>query len=181
VTESTGKGRPTPKRSETQRRRTGPVAPPPATRREAASRLRAQQAEQRGRLRKGTETGDEANMLPRDAGPVRRTVRDVVDGRRNLGILLLPAALLLVIGDFLGPRTVFFSIVFALWTATVLGVAFDLVVTALKIRSSLRQDFPKADQLPKHIMYGLFRSTVFRRFRMPPARVRPGRPFGRSA
>ena len=28
---TTGKGRPTPKRSEKQRRRTGPVAPPPKT------------------------------------------------------------------------------------------------------------------------------------------------------
>ncbi len=173
MTESTGKGRPTPKRSEAQNRRSGPVPPPPATRKEAAKRLRSQQAEQRVRIRKGTETGDEANMLPRDAGPVRRTVRDVVDARRNLGILLLPVALLLVVANFVGPHTALFSAVFALWAATVLAVALDLVVTGLKIRSTLRQDFPDAAKLSGHVGYGLVRSTRFRRFRMPPARVRP--------
>ena len=37
--------------------------------------------------------GEDAYLLPRDKGPVRRFVRDVVDSRRNLLGLFMPAAL----------------------------------------------------------------------------------------
>lgn len=173
MTESSGKGRPTPKRSDAQKRRTGPVSPPPATRREAAKRLRQEQASGRKRLRDGTVAGDERAMLPRDAGPVRRLVRDLVDSRRNLGIALLPAALLLVAAQVLRQPAVL-QIALALWTATILAVAFDLVVTGARIRNRIRRDFPGEGKLRSHIGYGLLRSTVFKRFRMPPARVRVG-------
>src|SRR4051812_17284847 len=45
---SSGKGRPTPKRSEAQGRRTGPPPPPPTTRKEAYKRTRENQAANRG-------------------------------------------------------------------------------------------------------------------------------------
>ena len=38
--------------------------------------------------------GDDSAVLPRDRGPVRRFVRDVVDARRNISGLLLPVLLL---------------------------------------------------------------------------------------
>ena len=41
-------------------------------------------------------SGEDAYLLPRDKGPVRRYVRDVVDSRRNLLGLFMPAALGLV-------------------------------------------------------------------------------------
>ena len=41
-------------------------------------------------------SGEDAYLLPRDKGPVRRFVRDVVDSRRNILGLFMPAALLLV-------------------------------------------------------------------------------------
>ena len=37
--------------------------------------------------------GEDAYLLPRDKGPVRRYVRDVVDSRRNVLGLFMPAAL----------------------------------------------------------------------------------------
>ena len=40
--------------------------------------------------------GEDSYLLPRDKGPLRRFVRDVVDARRNLLGLFMPAALALV-------------------------------------------------------------------------------------
>ena len=175
MTDSAGKGRPTPKRSDAQKRRTGPVSPPPATRREAAKRLREQQASGRKRLRDGTIAGDERAMLPRDAGPVRRLVRDTVDSRRSFGILLLPSALILIITQYTKQPTLL-TIAVALWTTTILLVVIDMVIAARRIRGGIRRDFPGEGKLRSHVAYGLLRATVFRRFRMPPARVGVGGP-----
>ncbi len=173
MTESSGKGRPTPKRSDAQKRRTGPVSPPPATRREAAKRLREQQASGRKRLRDGTIAGDERAMLPRDAGPVRRLVRDTVDGRRSLGILLLPSAFILIVTQYT-KQTTLFTVAVVLWVATIVAVVIDMTITARRIRGGIRRDFPGEVKVRGHVAYGLLRTTVFRRFRMPPARVGVG-------
>lgn len=169
-----GKGRPTPKRSDAQKRRGGPVAPPPTNRREAAKALRAKQAENRQRIRQGTATGDEKAMLPRDSGPVRRHVRDVIDSRRSLGWLLLPVAGVVVIAG-LGGNVQLQAITFGIWLATLLGVAVDLLLVGLQLRSTLRERFPNETKLRGHIAYGLLRTTVVRRFRMPKPQVARGR------
>ena len=39
-------------------------------------------------------SGEDAYLLPRDRGPVRAYVRDLVDARRNIAGLLLPLAVL---------------------------------------------------------------------------------------
>lgn len=174
MSESTqGKGRPTPKRSEATKRRGGPVAPPPTNRRAAAKQLRAKQGENRQRIRQGTAVGDEKAMLPRDAGPVRRLVRNTIDARRNLGFLLLPVAGLLVVAQVLRDP-VLLAITLGVWLATLLGVAVDLLLTSIRLRSLLMSTFPEEKKLRGHIAYGLLRSTVIRRFRMPRPQVTRG-------
>ena len=49
----------------------------------------------------------------------------------------------------------------------------DLVVLTVLIRRRIRQEFPETGRLGGHVAYGLLRSTVFRRWRMPPAAVSP--------
>ena len=105
------KGKPTPKRSEASRKR-GPVAPAPMTTAEArrrrkeiggpklsrderkAERLtrRADMSDRREKMM----AGEDAYLLPRDKGPVRRLVRDIVDSRRNVLGLFMPSALGLI-------------------------------------------------------------------------------------
>ena len=104
------KGRPTPKRNEARRNaRKGPVAPAPMTAAEARARRktlagpklsreerRAERTASRARMtdrRERMMAGDEAYLLPRDQGPVRRYVRDVVDSRRNVLGLFMPSTL----------------------------------------------------------------------------------------
>ncbi len=169
---TTPKGRPTPKRRDSQRR-TGPVAPPPKTRREAAQRLRAEQASGRKNLRAGYVAGDESKLLPRDRGPVRSTVRDVVDSRRNVGVLLLPMALLLVAAQVVGDDTVL-RLATTVWTAGLLAVVIDAVLLTVRTTRALKKHHPDADKGVRHVGYALLRSTVLRRFRMPPPKVQPG-------
>ena len=95
---ASGKGRPTPKRSEAQGRRQGPPPPPPTTRKEAYKRMRAQQAVRRTETRQGAARGDDAYLPARDRGPVRKLVRDVVDARRNIGSFFLVIAAVALVG-----------------------------------------------------------------------------------
>lgn len=175
--EPTGKGRPTPKRRDVEHRRGGPVAPPPANRKEAARRVRQQGALQRKAVREGTKTGDESRMMARDRGPVRRLVRDVVDGRRHVGVLLLPAAVLPVLAQLTGSSRLL-AMATTLWLATLLAAVSDFVITAFLVRQKVRAAFPEEPKLLGHVGYAVVRTAQFRRFRLPPPRVRPGDPIG---
>ena len=170
---TTGKGRPTPKRKDSQRRHGGPVAPPPATRKEAAKRVRAKGAEQRKAVRAGTRAGDERAFLTRDQGPVRRLVRDLVDSRRHVGVLLLPATFLPVLANLSGSQQIRAAAV-SLWLVGVAAAVADMVVTGVLVRRRVLHDFPQETKTRGHVGYGLIRTTQFRRFRVPPPQVRPG-------
>ncbi len=165
---SAPKGRPTPKRNEAQGRRGGPVAPPPANRKEAAQRAKDEAKAARTRVREGSQ------LLPRDAGPVRQLVRDVVDARRNAGVLMLPLALLLVLAQVSGQRRVL-DIALLVWLVGVLLLFADVISLAVALRTRIRAEHPGEKTLRGHLAYGLLRSTVFRRWRVPAARVAPGR------
>ena len=168
-----GKGRPTPKRADAQRRRSGPVPPPPSSRKEAAKRARQQAVESRTKMREATASGDERYFGRRDAGPVRSLVRDVVDGRANVGVLLLPLAVLLVLAQISGNARVL-DVALVVWVAGVLAMLLDVVLVARSIRRRVRAAFPDERSLRGHVGYGLLRSTVFRRFRLPPPKVARG-------
>lgn len=167
------KGRATPKRSETQRRRGGPVPPPPTSRREAATRLRQQKAEQR---RSGQAPADAARLLPRDAGPARRVARDVIDSRRNIAVLMLPCAVLLIIAS-VTKNTGVLAVLSAVWVATLIAVAIDVVLVGLTVRRRLRSGGEDGAMFG-HVLYAVMRSTVVRRFRSPVPQVSPPRLFG---
>jgi hypothetical protein len=175
VTESpaSGKGRPTPKRSEAQRRRGGPVAPPPANRKEAARRVRAEGAKKRQAIKAGTRVGDERMMMARDRGPVRRLARDLVDSRRHVGVLLLPATLLPVLAN-LSPSVAVRAAATSVWLAAVLAAVLDMIVTGMVVRRRIRSGFPDETKLRGHVAYAVVRTAQFRRFRLPPPQVRPG-------
>jgi hypothetical protein len=168
--QTTGKGRPTPKRKETEKRK-GPVAPPPTSRREAAKQLREKQAAQRTRVREGAKRGDEAALLKRDQGPVRKLVRDIVDGRRSLGWVLMPVAIIVIVSGFLGPGV--YATVFAIWLASLAAVAIDMLFLGIDISRQIRAQFPEEPRWRGHIRYGLMRTTMMRRFRVPRPTISP--------
>jgi hypothetical protein len=170
--QTTGKGRPTPKRSDAQKKRSGPVAPPPTSRRQAAKQLRAKQAENRQRVRTGSLRGDESALLKRDQGPVRRRVREFIDGRRSLAFVLLPIALLVVVSGFVGGPQLQ-ALTFAIWLASLAAVTLEMCFTAYGLSRELRTVFPDERRYRSHIAYGLMRTTVMRRLRVPRPTVHP--------
>lgn len=171
---SPGKGRPTPRRRDAQRRRTGPVAPPPKTRKEAYRRMREQSAERRTSMREGMKTGDERYLLPRDQGPERRLVRNIVDSRRNAGSLFLFVAVIYFAGLFI--RDVRFqAIAVSLWVAVLALLIIDSTVVGLKIRRMIHERYPDTkERMSRLVLYGITRATMIRRWRAPKPQVNLG-------
>jgi len=169
-----GKGRPTPRRREAQKRRTGPVAPPPKTRREAVRRAREQGNDRRADAREGLRAGDERYLSARDRGPERRMVRDVVDSRRNAGVLFLLSAVVYFAG-LLIPSVQIKAAITALWLTVLILLVVDSAVIGLRIRKLMRQRFPDSrEPLGRLIFYGATRATMIRRWRMPKPAVEVG-------
>jgi hypothetical protein len=168
---ASGKGRPTPKRSEAQGRRTGPPPPPPTTRKEAYKRMRSQQAVRRTEARTGAARGDDSYLPARDRGPVRRLVRDVVDTRRNVGSFFLAIAGVALVGTVV-PNMAVRSYASFLLFAFFLLLIVDSVVLARRIRRKVAERFPDAPTRGL-ALYGISRSTMIRRWRFPKPDVAP--------
>ena len=162
---ASGKGRPTPKRSEAQGRRPGPPPPPPTTRKEAYRRMRETQAANRGNTRRAAALGDDSALAARDRGPVRKLVRDIVDSRRNAGSLFLVVAAIALVGTVL-PSLILR--VYATYLLTLFFIVFvvDSVILARRIRRAIAEKYPN-DPAKGAVWYGVTRTTMIRRWRYP--------------
>lgn len=167
-----GKGRPTPKRSEAQRRA---AEPPPADRREAAKRLRDRQRKERAEARQKMMDGDQKFLPPRDRGEERALVRDIVDARRNVGSYFLIAALVILIGTSGAMPPVIKLGAEVLWYLLALSFIVDCVLLTLRVRKKVRERFPKTkERTPALALYAIMRSISFRKLRMPKPRYKVG-------
>lgn len=150
---------------------------PPVTRKEAYRRTRADNRRRRAETREGMKRGDDRYLSARDAGPARRLVRDLVDARHNAGTFFLPAAALVFVGYVVPSATVrgFFT---TLWLLTVLAVLVDSVLLGRLISRRMGERFPQGtgQKMRSLVLYGVSRSTVWRRFRAPQPTVRTGEP-----
>lgn len=180
------KGRPTPKRSTSQRR--GPVAPAPATAAEARKRRKelrstmtkeerkADKEKRRATLNTRRERmldGDEAYLLPRDKGPVRRYARDIVDSRRSALSYFMPAALGLIFFSMALPQLQQYMSLAML--AVMVIMAIDGILLARKVNKAVDAKFPNSGET--HLKLGVYavgRATQIRRMRTPRPRVSLG-------
>ncbi|HEU0088292.1 MAG TPA: DUF3043 domain-containing protein [Pseudonocardiaceae bacterium] len=172
-----GKGRPTPSRREAEARKRGPAPSPPKTQREALRRMRGSKDERRQAAavrRERMMAGDEKYLLPRDRGPVKAYVRDLVDSRRNVAGLFMPLALLVVL-VILVPSPVIQQYVSLLSMAMLLTMLAEGVLLGRSIHRQVRERFPDASMSALGLgFYALTRATQLRRLRMPKPRVRRG-------
>jgi hypothetical protein len=165
----TGKGRPTPKRQ-----RATPPLPPPTSRKEAYARLRQKSREQQSQARVGIKQGDDRYVLPRDRGPERRLVRDIVDARRNAGSYAFGIAILIVVATSLpGMPPVVRLAASYVWLAIILVLSLDSFLLSRIIRRAMEERFPD-DQRRGHAFYGIMRAATFRRLRNPRPQVKLG-------
>ncbi len=183
------KGRPTPKRDAAKRR---PVAPAPQTNAEARRRrkelggpklsreerraLRAEQRKKMSERRERMMAGDEDYLLPRDRGPVRRFVRDIVDSRRSILGLFMPLALFLVFGMLAVPQTRYYSYYssYAMLVLLVIMVA-DGFILGRKVNRLVDEKFPDNTETGWRLgFYAASRASQLRRMRAPKPRVNRG-------
>jgi hypothetical protein len=184
------KGRPTPKRSQAARKR-GPVAPAPMTSSEARKRRkelggpklsrgerkaekltrRADMSERREKMM----AGEDAYLLPRDKGPVRRLARDVVDSRRNVLGLFMPAALGLVFVMLAVPSLQVQRMLSPAMLALVLIMAVDGLLIGRRVNKSVDAKFPdNVESGWKLGLYAASRASQLRRMRAPRPQVNRG-------
>ncbi|GAB1816537.1 DUF3043 domain-containing protein [Mycobacterium sp. MUNTM1] len=188
------KGRPTPKRNEARRNaRKGPVAPAPMTASEARARRkslagpklsreerRANKAASRAGMserRQKMMAGEEGYLLPRDQGPIRRYVRDVVDSRRNLLGLFMPSTLFLMFAMFGVPQL-------QLWVSPAMLVlmavmSVDGLILGRKVSRLVDAKFPSnTESRWKLGLYAAGRASQMRRLRAPRPQVKHGASVG---
>ena len=168
----TGKGRPTPKRKESESaRKQGISVPkdPKAARRAARERDR----EARAKSRAGLMAGDPAFFPRRDAGPVKAQVRDYVDRRRTVGEFFVPFAFVVLLLGLVNNPTVQTAVLYV-WTSVLLLVVLDTILVGILLGRSLRKDFPEKSDRKGAVSYGVLRALQLRRFRIPPPRIKAG-------
>lgn len=180
-----GKGKPTPKRRDAEARKRGPVAPAPTTTREAMRRAkqsrpskddrRAASAERRERMM----AGDEKYLMPRDRGPVKAYVRDLVDTRRNLLGLFMPLAILVFVALLL-PNPIVQNYATLLCLVMLLMMVFEGIINGRRVTRLVRERFPKETVRGGSIgWYAFVRASQIRKLRVPKPRLRPGDPIPR--
>ncbi len=168
-----GKGRPTPTRKEAEAARKARVKPT-LTKKEQRKRAKEQSRTERDLTYQAMQSGDESHFPPRDQGPVRRYVRDMVDGRRLVTEFFLPVMLGILALSLL-PIPALVQSVTLVWLAAIALVIAELTWLGFRLRKGLRERFP-ADTSKGNVMYGIIRATQLRRFRLPKPAVKPGQP-----
>jgi hypothetical protein len=168
---SGGKGRPTPKRSEAEKRRRQPITAP-KDRKEAYRKVRSRQAEDRAKARQGMARGDDKYLQKRDRGPVRALARDYVDARRTVGSYLMWAFIVMFMVSLL--PYVFAKLLVPLAFPVLLALALiEGVVISRQVKKLATERFPEEDQRGIGL-YAAMRSMQLRRLRIPNPRLRPG-------
>jgi len=184
------KGKPTPKRREVARKR-GPVAPAPMTAAEARRRRkevggpklsrderkaekvarRADMSERRQKMM----AGEDAYLLPRDKGPVRRFVRDVVDSRRNVLGLFMPSALGLIFVMLAVPSAAVQRLLSPAMLVLVLIMVIDGFIVGRKVNRMVDEKFPDNTESGWKLgFYAASRASQLRRMRAPRPQVNRG-------
>lgn len=182
------KGRPTPKRVEAEGRRRGPVPPPPRTQREAMKRNRElrpklnreERSKAQNERRERMMAGDDAYLMPKDRGPVKAFVRDVIDSRRNFMGLFMPMAILVLVSYFAQVAVPSMGLavqeyVMLACLVFLLAMVVEAIMLGRLAARLARAKFPKESiGTVGTVWYTFTRASQVRRLRVPRPRVRPG-------
>ena len=172
MTSSSGKGRPTPKRKESQAARKERLKAS-VDRKAARKLMRAQQREAAIKMRQGLKNNDERYFPPRDQGPVRSFVRDTVDSRWSAGEIFLPFAILVLAASLIPVPSVAQTIYFV-WLFMMVFLATDLIAMLFRVRRRVKVKFGRTPETRRVGWYAISRSLQMRRMRLPAPKVRIG-------
>ena len=166
-----GKGRPTPKRSEAERRHRQPFAAP-ADRKAASGQTRGRDRADRARKMEAMRRGESWALPRKDQGPVRALARDYVDSRRSASEYYMFGVVVLIVLLFI-PSLRKSPVVDYAVLAMLLVIVTESVMVGGRVIRLAQQRFP-GESTRGVRMYAAIRGTQFRRLRVPAPRVKPG-------
>ncbi|HEY2693263.1 MAG TPA: DUF3043 domain-containing protein [Streptosporangiaceae bacterium] len=165
------KGRPTPKRSEAEKRRRQPYSAP-ADKKAAYQQSKDRDRANRGRRMEAMRRGENWALPRKDQGPVRALARDYVDSRRSLSEFYMFGVLFLVVLLFIPGLRQSAVVDYAVLALLLIIITESTIVGGRVIRLA-HQRFP--GETTKGVrMYAAIRGTQIRRLRTPAPRVKPG-------
>jgi Protein of unknown function (DUF3043) len=183
----TGKGRPTPKRSEAEanryrsvtgsttsgRNRSSTAAPARKLTPEEKTKVRTDRNKQMQAMRRGEEWA----LQPRDRGPMKRLARDYVDAHRRPSEFYMYALIVLVIALVAGKaHKALNSDLQFLLLAIIAVIIVDAILLRRSIAKVAKERLP--DESTRGItFYAIMRALQLRRFRNPAPRIKPGDPY----
>lgn len=137
---------------------------------------RAQRRAQNKELQAKMDAGEEAYLMDRDKGKVRKYVRDWVDSRRFISNYIMPAAfvmlLIMLIGQFVPQMAAVLSTLSMIFIATVLAEAF---IIGRKANKAVKEKFPEENDTGFGLgMYAFSRASQPRNWRTPKPQVALG-------
>jgi hypothetical protein len=168
---SVGKGRPTPKRRDAEKRNRTPITAP-RDRKEAYRQTRARQAQDRAKARQGVQRGDDKYLPKRDRGPAKKLARDYVDSRHTIGSNFMVVMMVVLIVSLL-PNVWAKMLGFFAMPLMIIVVIIEGWVISRGIKKLAAERLPD-ESLAGVGMYAAMRSMQLRRMRMPQARLKPG-------
>lgn len=165
-----GKGRPTPKRRESEAARRKPLVPDD---RQAAKRANKDETRKaRASQREAMARGDERALPARDRGPIKRYIRNTVDSRLSVGEILLPLMLIVLVLMFVQIQAIVFFAMILVWGIVIAGI-LDAVFMWRRTKSAIIEKF--GEEPPRGAAsYAIMRSFQMRISRMPKPQVKRG-------
>jgi hypothetical protein len=169
-----GKGKPTPKRSEAERRRRQPYSAP-KDRKEAARFSKERQRTDRTRRMEAVRRGEEWALPPRDRGPVKALARDYVDSKRRVSEYYMYGLLVLLVLLFV-PSVIVKTIVPLLVLSAVVVMAIEGFYIGRRVKAVAAERLP-GESTRGLALYSAMRALQIRKLRVPKPRVSPGDSF----
>lgn len=161
-----GKGHATPTRKEREAANVRPLVP--SDRKEAARLNRQKMNEERNKARLGLAAGDERYLPTRDRGPQRRFARDYVDARYNVGELMVPFMLIVIVMTFIPDIAVQEASFLVLWSFFFLAIG-DAFLFTHKMSKQIEHKFGSREKGVR--WYAAMRSLQMRPMRLPKPQV----------
>jgi hypothetical protein len=165
------KGRPTPKRSEAEKRRRQPYTAP-GDRKTAATQTKTRDRTERARRMEAMRRGEDWALPRKDQGPVKALARDVVDSRRGISEYYLYGIVVLILLLFI-PALKGTIIVDLVILAVLLVIVGEGWLVSRRVLRLAKERYP-GESTRGVGMYTALRGTQLRKMRVPAPRVQRG-------
>ena len=171
TTQSSGKGRPTPKRKDAQAKvKVSSLAPVVTKEQKRAAKLLARQ--DRVGSRAAYLRGEESALPARDRGPERRFIRNYVDARRSIGEYFLPIIFVVLVLTLIQVPAVQFGAIALMYLVLLIAV-IDGIFLGRRVQRLVHAKYPSSSTKGLG-MYAWLRSTQMRRLRAPHPQTKVG-------